>query len=81
MRGKSLEISPLDDKSWPVERWAELLRRVHAHMPDAAIVLCGAPRETLLLEWIDAAVNLPKRCLPRNCRWDVCSPYVRRHTA
>ena len=59
MRGKKLQISPLDDKSWPIERWAELLRRVHAHMPDAVIVLCGAPRETLLLEWIHAAVNLP----------------------
>lgn len=59
MRGKKLQISPLDDKSWPTERWAELLRRIHAHMPDAIIVLCGAPRETLLLEWIHAAVNLP----------------------
>ena len=59
MRGKQLRISPLDDKSWPTERWAELLRRIHAHMPDAAIVLCGAPRETLLLEWIHTAVNLP----------------------
>jgi heptosyltransferase-2/heptosyltransferase-3 len=28
-------------------------------MPEAAIVLCGAPRETLLLGWIHAAVNLP----------------------
>ena len=59
MRGKSLEISPSDDKSWPIERWADLLRRIHAHRPDAAIVLCGAPRETVLLEWIHAAVNLP----------------------
>ena len=59
MRGKKLQISPLDDKSWPTERWAELLRRIHAHRPEAAIVLCGAPRETLLLEWIHTAVNLP----------------------
>jgi ADP-heptose:LPS heptosyltransferase len=59
MRGKQLQISPADDKSWPIERWAELLRKVHAHLPEAAIVLCGAPRETLLLEWIHAAVNLP----------------------
>ena len=60
MRGKKLQISPLDDKSWPTERWAELLRRIHTHSPDAVIVLCGAPRETLLLERIHAAVNLPK---------------------
>jgi len=59
MRGNKLRISPADDKAWPVERWAELLRRVHAHMPDAIIVLCGAPRETLLLGWIHAAVQMP----------------------
>jgi heptosyltransferase-2/heptosyltransferase-3 len=59
MRGSRLRLSSLDDKAWPVQRWAELLRNVHAHMPDAAIVLCGAPRETLLLGWIHAAVDLP----------------------
>ena len=59
MRGNKLRVSALDDKAWPVERWAALLRRVHAHMPEAAIVLCGAPRETLLLGWIHQAVNLP----------------------
>ena len=60
MRGSRLKVSSLDDKAWPIERWAELLRKVHSHMPEAAIVLCGAPRETLLLGWIHAAVNLPK---------------------
>jgi len=59
MRGSKLRLSPLDDKAWPIERWAELLRHVHSHMPEAAIVLCGAPRETLLLGWIHAAVDLP----------------------
>ncbi len=28
-------------------------------MPEAIIVLCGAPRETLLLRWIHAAVQMP----------------------
>jgi heptosyltransferase-2/heptosyltransferase-3 len=59
MRGNKLRVSSQDDKAWPIERWAELLRRVHAHMPDAVIVLCGAPRETLLLGWIHAATQLP----------------------
>jgi ADP-heptose:LPS heptosyltransferase len=59
MRGNKLRLSSLDDKAWPIERWAELLKRVHAHMPDAIIVLCGAPRETLLLSWIQAAVQMP----------------------
>ena len=59
MRGKKLRVSPQDDKAWPIERWAGLLRRVHERMPEAAIVLCGAPRETLLLGWIHAAVDMP----------------------
>lgn len=59
MRGRKLRVSALDDKAWPIERWAALLQRVHAHMPEAVIVLCGAPRETLLLEWIHTALNLP----------------------
>jgi ADP-heptose:LPS heptosyltransferase len=59
MRGRRLRPSPADDKAWPVERWAALLRRMHAHMPSALIVLCGAPRESRLLAWISAAVQLP----------------------
>jgi heptosyltransferase-2/heptosyltransferase-3 len=60
MRGKKLRLSALDDKAWPIERWAALLRQVHTHMPGAVILLCGAPRETLLLSWIHAAVQLPE---------------------
>jgi heptosyltransferase-2/heptosyltransferase-3 len=59
MRGSKLRVSAQDDKAWPIERWADLLRRVHAHMPEAVILLCGAPRETLLLGWIHAAVQMP----------------------
>ncbi|TLZ28802.1 MAG: glycosyltransferase family 9 protein, partial [Gammaproteobacteria bacterium] len=44
-----------DDKAWPLERWGALLHRLHARLPQALIVLCGAPRESLLLEWIAAA--------------------------
>ena len=59
MRGSKLRVSALDDKAWPVERWAALLRKIQAQVPEAAIVLCGAPRETLLLGWIHAAAKLP----------------------
>jgi ADP-heptose:LPS heptosyltransferase len=59
MRGSKLRLSASDDKAWPIERWAALLRAVHAHMPQALIVLCGAPRETLLLSWIVSATQLP----------------------
>jgi ADP-heptose:LPS heptosyltransferase len=59
MRGNKLRVSPLDDKAWPIDRWATLLRKIHAHVPQAAIVLCGAPKESLLLGWIHAAAELP----------------------
>src|SRR5256714_875971 len=59
MRGRRLRVSPADDKAWPLERWAGLLRRIHARLPQALIVLCGAPRESRLLEWIAAAAQLP----------------------
>jgi ADP-heptose:LPS heptosyltransferase len=59
MRGRRLRVSAADDKAWPLERWAALLHRIHAQLPQAVIVLCGAPRESLLLEWIAAAAQLP----------------------
>ena len=59
MRGRRLRPSAADDKAWPLERWAALLHRIHARLPQAVIVLCGAPRESLLLEWIAAAAQLP----------------------
>lgn len=58
MRGKKLKLSAADAKAWPVERWAALLRQVHASMPQAMIVLVGAPREELLLDWIQEATAL-----------------------
>lgn len=48
-----------DDKAWPVARWAQLLQRVHARMPDALLVLRGARAEMPLLESIRVAAALP----------------------
>src|SRR5256886_2479073 len=59
MRGRRLRVLPVDDKAWPPERWAGPLRRLPAPPPQALIVLCGAPRESRLLEWIAAAAQLP----------------------
>ncbi|HEY0767407.1 MAG TPA: glycosyltransferase family 9 protein, partial [Steroidobacteraceae bacterium] len=59
MRGRRLRVSSADDKAWPLERWAALLHKIHAQLPQAVIVLCGAPRESLLLGWIAAAAQLP----------------------
>jgi ADP-heptose:LPS heptosyltransferase len=44
-----------DDKSWPIERWAALLNKVHERMPDALIVLRGSDKEIPMLERIRAA--------------------------
>ncbi|MBV8878304.1 MAG: glycosyltransferase family 9 protein [Gammaproteobacteria bacterium] len=60
MRGRSLRIRESDDRFWPVERWASLIHRIHAQLPEARIVLCGAPREAVLLGWIEAAAALPE---------------------
>ncbi len=47
-----------DDKWWPIERWTELLRRIHHERPDAVLLLRGSREEVRLLEEIQAAVNL-----------------------
>jgi ADP-heptose:LPS heptosyltransferase len=60
MRGRSLRIRGSDDRFWPVDRWASLIHRIHERLPDARIVLCGAAREALLLEWIESAAGLPE---------------------
>ena len=47
-----------DDKSWPMERWAALLHKVHERMPDALIILRGSDQETAMLERVrEAAAN------------------------
>ena len=48
-----------DDKWWPIGRWAQLLRMVHEHKPDALIVLRGSPEEVTMLEEIRIAANFP----------------------
>lgn len=57
MKGRP-HVSPDDHKAWPVERWAALLRHVQQHlqqrMPQAIIVLVGAPQEAAFLELIRA---------------------------
>lgn len=39
-----------DDKAWPEASWATLLRQVSAALPDALLILCGAPQEGPMLE-------------------------------
>jgi len=48
-----------DDKWWPLERWAELLRRIHRERPEAVLLLRGSHEEVPMLQEIQAAANLP----------------------
>jgi heptosyltransferase-2/heptosyltransferase-3 len=49
-----------DDKTWPAGNWIELFRRIHAHMPEALIVLCGVAAEAPMLQQLRAATALPE---------------------
>jgi ADP-heptose:LPS heptosyltransferase len=51
--------SPDDHKAWPVDRWAALLPHLRQRMPQAVILLVGAPQEAAFLESIRAATKLP----------------------
>src|SRR6185437_14362719 len=43
-----------DDKWWPPERWAALLRHVHECRQQAVLLLCGSVKELPMLEEIRA---------------------------
>ena len=47
-----------DDKAWPTATWVQLLKKIHAQMPDALIVLCGAPIEAEMLQELQTATGL-----------------------
>lgn len=58
-----------DDKAWPRQCWVTVLRALHADLPDARFVLCGAPKEFSLLQAIAegagvAGVDIAARELP-----------------
>jgi heptosyltransferase-2/heptosyltransferase-3 len=56
-RGRSRRLNT-DDKWWPIERWAELLQRIHRQRPDALLLLRGSREEVPMLQEIQAATNL-----------------------
>jgi len=58
MRGGQSHSSPEDYKAWPVDRWATLLRHAQGRMPEAMIILVGAPQEEAFLELIRQQTNL-----------------------
>jgi ADP-heptose:LPS heptosyltransferase len=48
-----------DDKAWPVGNWVSLAHQVLAALPDALVVLCGAPQEGSMLREIQRAAGVP----------------------
>jgi ADP-heptose:LPS heptosyltransferase len=48
-----------DDKCWPIDRWAELLQRIHRERPDAVVLLRGSQTEVPMLQEIQAVCGLP----------------------
>jgi heptosyltransferase-2/heptosyltransferase-3 len=49
-----------DDKWWPIERWAELLRRISRERPEAVLLLRGSQEEVPMLQEIQAACGLTR---------------------
>jgi ADP-heptose:LPS heptosyltransferase len=48
-----------DDKWWPIERWVELLRRIHRERAEAVLLLRGSQEEVAMLQEIHSASGLP----------------------
>lgn len=51
-RGRAGQIG--DDKYWPRENWVAVIHAVLARVPDARVILCGAPPEAPMLRAIAA---------------------------
>lgn len=54
-RGRAGQLG--DDKQWPTERWVGVIHAVLARLPDAQVILCGAPPEAALLRGLAAAAG------------------------
>ena len=54
----SAERRAADDKAWPVQHWQQLFNLIHARLPAALIVLCGASFEVPMLRSLKDAVGL-----------------------
>jgi heptosyltransferase-2/heptosyltransferase-3 len=59
IRWNGVRAASDDDKQWPIAHWARVAAAVHATLPDAKILLCGAPNETVYLEGIRSGMAQP----------------------
>lgn len=59
MRWNGVRPADDDEKSWPAERWIALARAIGDRLPQAQILLCGAPAEAGYLDTMLAALGPP----------------------
>lgn len=57
MRGGALARRRRDTKAWAVANWQSLITALQSTMPEARILLCGAPQEVPTLQTIHAATQ------------------------
>lgn len=57
MRWNGVRAAEDDDKSWPAERWASLVRAISRRLPQAQILLCGSPSEAGYLRTVMAVTD------------------------
>jgi len=60
MRRRPWRRGQVDDKAWPLTKWAALLRCMQQNLPQAQFVLCGSRQELSLLRSIRLAAGLQK---------------------
>lgn len=59
MRWSGVRKASDDDKSWPVENWAGVVAALRIQLPQARVLLCGAPTEYGYLEAIRTTMAQP----------------------
>ncbi len=58
MRYRRWRREPIDDKAWPILKWAELLLLIHEWQPQVRFVICGSRQELSLLRRIRSVSKL-----------------------
>lgn len=65
MRWNGVRRAEDDDKSWPVERWAQMAHAIIQTMPNASVLLCGSAAEANYVSRIRDATMHPQVVAPQ----------------